>query len=194
MGSEQFCSYACYGKIASCGGNVAREAVVEVEHAAAPLVERRTGGDDVLRAGDARPLEEREEDVVAIRRRGAADERLALEHRLPRLELALEALARFFAPRAGLLERRLEEALELLAEVGVIARIDALIEVGDDYRHQQREERAVGPGIERLRHAAADGAAEERWPVRIAIFQVFGDLPRVPHHARTAPDNRHVPR
>src|SRR3954468_3115811 len=133
MGSEQFCSYACYGKIASCGGDVAREAFVEVEHAAAPLVERRTGGDDVLRAGDARPLEEREEDVIAIRRRGAADERLALEHRLPRLELAVQALGEIRASRAGFVERRLEEALELLAEVGVVARIDALVEIGHDH-------------------------------------------------------------
>src|SRR3954453_1605485 len=175
MGSEQFCSYACYGKIASCGGNVAREAAVEVEHAAAPLVERRAGGDDVQRAGDARPLEEREEDVVAVRRRRAADERLALEHRLPRVQLAVESLREFGAARARFFERRFEKTFELATEESIVAGIDPLVKIEHDHRHQQREQSAIGPGVERLRHAAADGAAEERRPLRIAILEIFSD-------------------
>src|SRR5205085_10888618 len=51
--------------------------------------------------------------------------------------------------------------------------------------------RAIGPGVERLRHAAADGAAEKRRPLRIAILEVLGDLPRVAHHRLAILDDRH---
>src|SRR6266849_4314170 len=56
---------------------------------------------------------------------------------------------------------------------------------------QVEQQRAVGPGIESLRHAAADIAAEERRTVGVALFEVLGDLPRVAHDALAVADHRH---
>src|SRR5919201_1059331 len=71
------------------GWDVASEAIVQVEHSAAPDVEWVRIVKDHLRARDARPLQNREQNVVTVRRIGAADKLLALQHRLHPLERAL---------------------------------------------------------------------------------------------------------
>src|SRR5947208_15134457 len=52
----------------SCGRHVAGEAAEEVEHALAPGRERVFRTEQLVRAHYARPLENREQDVVAVRR------------------------------------------------------------------------------------------------------------------------------
>src|SRR3954468_8616683 len=80
-------------------GDIASEAIVQVEHSVPPQIERVGTVKYVLRARHAHPLQNGKKDVVGISRRGAAYECLALEGRLHRLERAAQALERLRPPR-----------------------------------------------------------------------------------------------
>src|SRR5688572_5185369 len=170
--------------------DIAREAAEEVEHALAPGAQRVFGSEHFLRAHDARPLEHREQDVIGVRRLAAADVGLPLERCLHWLEGAAEALQRVVALGARLLERLPEDLLEHLAHEGVVARVDPLVDVGDDHRQHRRHHRPVDPGVEGLRHAAADGAAEQGRRLRIGILEMLGDLPGIAYYRLGVLDRR----
>src|SRR3954471_11115547 len=166
----------------SGGRDIASEAAVQVEHALAPRAERVFRAEDFARAHDARPLEDGEERVVGVGRRRAADVRLALERGLHRLERTSQALQRVVALGARVLERLLDYLLHHVAEKGVVSRVNALVDVGDDHRQHGRHRDAVHPGIEGLRYAAPDHAAEERRRFRVAVFKVLRNFPGVTYN------------
>src|SRR5262245_11430656 len=171
--------------------DIAREAAEEVEHALAPGAQRVFRAEHLVRTHDARPLEDREQDVVAVSRLAPADVRLALERRLHRLERAAQAPQRLVALGARLLQGLLHDLLHHVAEAAIIARIDPLVDVGDDDRQHRGYHGPVHPGIQGLRYAAADGAAEQRRRLRVAVLQVLGDLPGIAHHGLIILDDLH---
>src|SRR6266849_1906107 len=71
--STRLISYLPMRSSMSGGGDVAREAIVQVEQAVAPFGERIFRPEQLLRAHHARPLEHREQDVIGIGGSGAGD-------------------------------------------------------------------------------------------------------------------------
>src|SRR5262245_54929318 len=96
-------------RLGSGGRDIARKASEQIQHALAPGAQRVLGSEDLARAHDAGPLEDREQDVVGVGRLLPADVGLALERRLHRLDRAAEALERVVALGARLLERLLDD-------------------------------------------------------------------------------------
>src|SRR5439155_18674147 len=132
-------------------------------------------------------------DVVGIGRRAAADARLALEHRLHRLESAAEPPERLVVLRSRVLKGCLYGFFDRRAKILLVGWIDPLVDVGGEHRQHRRHHGAVDPGVEALRHAAADLAAEEGRRIAVALLQVLGDLPGVAHHGFAVADDRHRP-
>src|SRR5207247_2659173 len=123
--------------------------------------------------------------------RAAAYARLALERRLHRLESAAEPPERFVAVRTGFFEGGPEYLFNGLPEITFVSGIDPLVDVGGDHRQHRRHHGAVDPGIEGLRHAVADVAAEEGRRIVVAPLQVLGDLPGVAHDLVAVADHGH---
>src|SRR5262245_17556471 len=174
----------------SCGGHVARKTAEEVEHALAPGRERILRREQLPWAHHARPLEYRKQGVIGVRRQLAADVSLPLEQRLHRLEAAAQALERVVLACTQLFEGMPASALGHGAEVALVERVDALVDVRRQDPEHQADQRAVDPGVERVGHAAADVAAEKRL-LRIARLEVLGDLPGIAHHGLAVANHRH---
>src|SRR3970040_2312706 len=151
-------------------GDIACEAIVQVQHAFAPGTKWAFGPQHLLRAHDAGPLEPREQRVVGVGGILPADKGLALEGRLHRLERASQAPQRILALLARLFQAALEDAFHHLPEVLLVLRVHPFVDVGNDHRQHRADRNAVDPGVEGLRHAAPDGTAKQ-WPLRIAIFE-----------------------
>src|SRR5436309_1047210 len=83
-----------------------RVAVVHLEEALAPCVDRVVGLEEPLRRDDARPLERTEEDVIGKARTVAREERVLHEHRTHRIERAAERRQRALRIFPDLLERQ----------------------------------------------------------------------------------------
>src|ERR1051325_6867342 len=173
----------------SCGDHVAREAAEEIEHALAPRRERILRRQQLARAHDARPLEDREQHVVGIGRLFSANVGLPLEERLHRLRAPSRAAQRLLAPRAQLLERSTGRTLGHRAEVLAVGRVHPLMDLGRQHLEHRSDQRAVHPGVEGVADAAADVAAEKRL-LRVAQFQVLGDLPGIAYHVFAGADDR----
>jgi len=125
---------------------------------------------------DPGPLEYGEQREVGIRSILAANVGLTLERRLHRLECAAEPPQGIFAACAHLLQRLLQDALEHAPDVLVVRRVDPFMNVSHDDGQHRRNEVAIHPDAEALRHAAADAAAEERGRSGIAQLQMLGDF------------------
>src|SRR2546426_749134 len=126
-------------------------------------------------------------------RPAAAYAGLAFERRLHRLEGAAEPPERFVAVRTGFFEGGPEYLFNGLPEITFVSGIDPLVDVGGDHRQHRRHHGAVDPGVEGLRHAVADVAAEEGRRIAVALLQVLGDLPGVAHDGFAVADDRHRP-
>src|SRR2546423_12953519 len=100
-----------------------RIAVVHLEEALAPRVERIVGLEQPLRRDDARPLERAEEDVIGKARTVAREELVLHQHRPHRIERTAERRQRALRIFPDLLERHAVALLARLAEVGLVLRM-----------------------------------------------------------------------
>src|SRR5712672_2825467 len=119
---------------------LASHAVVEVEHAFAPGVDRIVGLEQREQTDGARPQERTGQRVVRVGRMIAGEEGLVPEHAARRLQNGAQGRQALFAClglEAGEVGRAQPLATRLL-EVGLIDRSDAIVEIANDQPEKRR--------------------------------------------------------
>jgi hypothetical protein len=168
---------------------LAPDTVIEIEDALEPgrhhvaRLEHRCGGDD------AGPLEHAEQDVIGIGRRIAAEEAALLKRLADRLQAAAELLQRLPALARKLLERFLEEALDLGAQMLGIRLVHAIEHVAHQVGYERRNELAVGV---KMRQRFTDRTTEQAGSVGERALEIARDRPGIGDDAVVVLEDRNL--
>src|SRR5262245_8280888 len=157
------------------------EAVEEADHPGAPISKCSAGRNDIPGTAEARPLKNREHEIVAVARFGSSNVGLLSKQSLKRQACGVELGLPFWPVGACLLGSLPECLLARASEIFVIFGCEAPDKIRVDERAQRQVEHVVRPHVDETRGPPGNRVAKQGRLVGKAVFKIGRDLPGIVH-------------
>jgi len=167
------------------------EPIEELDHPGAPLSKCCSRRDDVSGTAEARPLKDREHQIVAVAWLGACDEWLLGEQSLQRQACRVKLGLPSRAIGGCLLEALPQHLLARASEIFVIFGCKTPDKIRVDQAAKSKIEDVIRPKVDEARGATRDLISKEGRLVGKAVFEVGRDLPGVVNDFRIIDDDGH---